>query len=301
MLIKPELSIIILNYNTKELLADCLNSIKRYEDEVPLEVIVSDNDSKDGSIEMVKNDFPWVIQSVGENSGFAKGNNRAKDLAHGNLILFLNPDTKLVKGSLVKCVSYLKEHTDVGALTCKLVLPTGELDKDARRSFPTPWVSFSHLILHADRLFPKSKLFGKYWYGYVSPDVTHEVDAIQGAFFLTYRSILDKVHWFSEEYFLDGEDLDLCFKIRKLGWKIIYYPETFIYHIKGAAKGKAKKTKSKVPFKIKLKSRLSSVNSMEIFYKKNLWSSYPLAFNYFVLFGIKCLKTIRIVKLAIMG
>lgn len=301
MSVKPELSIVILNYNTKDLLADCLNSIKKYESEVLLEVIVSDNASTDGSIEMVKAEFPWVIQTVGENTGFAKGNNRAKSLCRGNLILFLNPDTKLIRGALAKTVAYLKEHQDVGALTCKLVMPSGELDRDARRSFPTPWVSFSHLILHADRFFPRSKLFGKYWYGYVSPDLTQEVDAIQGAFFLTYRSILDRVHWFTEDYFLDGEDLDLCFKIKKLGWKIIYYPETFIYHIKGAAKGKAQKTKSKVPFKIKLKSRLSSVNSMEIFYRKNLWDRYPLVFNYFVLFGINCLKAIRIVKLAIMG
>lgn len=289
----PELSIIILNYDTKELLADCLNSIKKCEEEIPLEVIVSDNASQDGSVQMVKQDFPWVRVLQGENLGFSKGNNRAKKFTHGKLILFLNPDTVVNKGVLKETTDYIKKHKDVGALSCKTVLPSGEIDKDARRSFPTPWVSFTHLILKLDRIFPKSKYFSKYWYGYLPANKIHEVDAIQGAFFLTWKNILDKVDWFDEDYFFNGEDIDLCWKIKEIGYKIIYYPNVFIYHVKGASKGKSKEWRYKISFKHRIKMKLIEASSMEIFYRKRLWNKYPLIFNWLVIFGIRVFKGIK--------
>jgi GT2 family glycosyltransferase len=298
---KPELSIIILNYNTEELLEDCLNSIKRYKNEVPLEVIVSDNDSTDNSVDMVRKKFPWVKILEGENAGFSVGNNRAKNEVKGNLILFLNPDTVVKKGVLAKTVSYLKKNKDVGAVTCKLVLPSGELDKDVRRSFPTPWVSLTHLVLRLDRLFPKSKLFAKYWYGYISENKTHEVDAIQGAYFLSWKHILDSVGWFDEEYFFDGEDIDLCWRIKEAGWKLVYYPKVSIIHVKGVTKGKSKKWKHKVPLEQRLKLRMAGMNSMERFYKKNLWNKYPLLFNWLVIFGIRFFKLIRRIGIKLSG
>jgi len=188
----PELSVIILNYNTKELLRGCLASVKKYQDEVSLEVIVSDNASTDGSPDMVRREFPWVRLVEGENEGFAKGNNRAKDLVRGKMVLFLNPDTVVKKDVFFKTVRYLKENKEVGALSCKLVLPSGEMDKDTRRSFPMPWVSLTHLILKLDRIFPQSPLFARYWYGYLPEDATHPVDAIQGAFFLSWKKIFPK-------------------------------------------------------------------------------------------------------------
>jgi len=290
---KPELTIIILNYNTKELLADCLKSIKKYEKEIPLEVIVSDNASQDGSAQMVRDNFPWVKVMEGENVGFSKGNNRAKKVTNGKMVLFLNPDTVVNKGVLKETTDYLKKHNDVGALSCKLVLPSGEIDKDARRSFPTPWVSFTHLVLKLDRIFPKSKLFAKYWYGYLPDNKTHEVDAIQGAFFLTWKEILDKVGWFDEDYFFNAEDIDLCWKIKEENYKIIYYPNVFIYHVKGASKGKSKKWRHKVPFKHRVKMRLIEATSMEIFYRKRLWDKYPIWFNWIVILGIRILKGIK--------
>jgi GT2 family glycosyltransferase len=290
---KPELSIIILNYNTKELLSDCLNSIKKYEDEVPLEVIVSDNASQDNSAMMVRKKFPWVKVLEGENVGFSKGNNRARKYCNGNIILFLNPDTVLNKGVLKETVSYLKNNKDVGALSCKLVLPNGEIDKDARRSFPTPWVSFTHLVLKLDRIFPKSKLFARYWYGYLPDNKTHEVDAIQGAFFLTWKKILDDVGWFDEDYFFNAEDIDLCWKIKEKGYKIVYFPKVFIYHVKGASKGKSKKWRHKVPFKHRVKMKLIEATSMEIFYRKRLWKKYPVWFNWIVILGIRMFKFIK--------
>ncbi len=290
---KPRLSIVILSYNTRFLLRKCLLSLKKVRNELDFEVIVCDNASVDGSYEMVVKDFPWVkVVKNKKNLGFAKGNNRAKNLVRGEYILFLNSDTLVLKNTLKKVVEYMDKNKDVGALTCKILLPDGSLDKDARRSFITPWVGLTHLILGLDRIFPKSILFATYWYGYISEEKEHEVDVLQGAFLLTKKKILDDVGWFDEEYFLDGEDIDLCWKIKNKGWKIIYYPRVSIVHFKGASKGKFKEIKS-VPLSERIKFRMAGVDSMEIFYKKRLWKSYPLVLNFLVLLGIKLIKIKR--------
>ncbi len=289
---KPELSVIILNYNTKELLEDCLNSVKKYMDEVPLEVIVSDNSSTDGSPEMVKKKFPWVKYTEGPNEGFSKGNNRAKGLVEGKMVLFLNPDTVVHKDVFAKTVQYLKEHPDVGALTCKLVLPNGQMDKDVRRRFPTPKIAFEHLALGINK---------NYWYEDVPERETHEVEVIQGAFFLTWKKILDKVGWFDEKYFFDGEDIDLCYQIHKAGYKIIYYPEVTVTHLKGVTKGKVEKWKYKVSPQQRKKLRLAGVASMERFFRKNLWNNYPRIFDYFVIFGIKMFTILRYIRVAVLS
>lgn len=294
---KPKLSIIILNYNTVKLTKDCLSSIEMVRGEVALEVIVCDNGSSDESCEMVRREFPWAkLIENGANLGFAKGNNRGRAFASGEYILFLNTDTIVKKGTLGKTINYIEGHPEVGALSCRLVLADGRsLDRDARRGFPTPWVAFTHFS-GLDRVFPDSKLLAKYWYGGVAEDSTQEVEVIQGAYFLSPKKVLDKVRWFDEDYFLDGEDIDLCWKIRKLGYKIIYYPEASITHLKGASKGKNKKAKVKVSLANKLKFRMSSVNSMEIFYRKRLWNQYPMGLNLIVVIGIKFMKLVRIVK-----
>jgi len=293
----PELSIVILSYNTKDLLKDCLESVFALRKEVSFEVIVVDNASCDGSSEMVKKEFPEVelIQNT-QNLGFAAANNKAKGLCVGKYVLFLNSDTTLPSGTFKSSIDYMEQHEGVGVITCKMKLPGGSLDKDSRRSFPTPWVSFTHLVLHLDKLLPQSKLFAKYWYGYISPDTTHEIDVAQGAYFLTRKRVLDEVGWFDEDYFLDGEDIDLCWRIKDAGWKIIYLPEVWITHIKGASKGKKKAQGVSVSLKDKLKFRTAGVTSMEIFYKKRLWDRYPLALNLLVIKGIWLVKGVRVVK-----
>jgi hypothetical protein len=142
-------------------------------------------------------------------------------------------------------------------------------------------------------------LFAKYWYGYISEDEILDVDAIQGAFFLTPTKILDEVGWFDEDYFLDGEDIDLCWKIKEHGYRIVYYPKVSIVHLKGATKGKNKRIKKHISFNTKMKYRLSGVNSMEIFYRKRLSSRYPKTLNILVLTGIKILKFVRVINLLI--
>ena len=300
---KPTLSIIILNFNTRNLLRDCLLSLNKVKKEIDFDVLVSDNGSTDGSWEMIEKNFPWVKKVIRSktNLGFAAGNNKARDYAKGKYVLFLNSDTIVNTNTLKLCVAYLEKNLEVGALTCKILLPNGDLDKDARRAFITPWIGLTHLYLKIDRLFPNSKIFAKYWYGYVSPNQIHEVDAIEGAFFLIRKKILDDVGWFEEDYFLDGEDIDLCWKVKEKGWKIVYYPKVSILHIKGATKGKNNNKFRQVPFDEKVKYRMAGVNSMEIFVKKRLLKKYPGAVMYLVLLGIKILKAVRFTKLVLFG
>lgn len=276
---KPKLTIIILNHNTRELLSDCLKSIKNNSIGVNYEVVVSDNASTDGSPEMVKKNFSWAKLIEGPNISFSNGNNRANKIVEGEYVLFLNSDTIVHKNTLSKCLKYFDSNNGIGALTCKLILENGDLDKDARRRFPTPWISFNRLFLRNGK---------EYWYEDISPDIIHEVDAIEGAFFLTRKSILDKIGWLDEKFIFDGEDLDLSFQIKKAGYKIIYYPEVYITHIKKGSRSKLTD--------IQIKRKMEGINSMEYFYRKNLWNNYPLVLNYIVLFGIKFLKLIRFLQ-----
>ena len=279
-------------------------SLQAVKNEVKSECIVSDNGSTDNSPKMVKSNFPWVDKLIEnrENVGFAKGNNLAKPFVRGKYVLFLNSDTIVYKDTLKKTVEYLGRHKDVGAITCKIQLPNGELDKDARRAFITPWIALSHIYLKLDRIFPKSKLFAKYWYGHIPEDKTHEVDVLQGAFFMVKKKVLDEVEWFDEDYFLDGEDIDLCWKMKEAGWKIVYYPEVKITHIKGSSKGKVEsKNKRNIPLKLRLRHRMAGVDSMELFVRKRLWNRYPLPLLLFVILGIRLLKAIRLVRTVILG
>lgn len=272
----PILSIIILNHNTKDITIDCLESIEKVRSELDFEVIVSDNGSTDGSPEVIKNKFKWVKLIEGPNISFSNGNNRARKLVKGKYVLLLNSDTVVHKNTLKTCIDYLENNKDVGALTCKLILPDGSLDKDARRRFPTPWI------------FIKAFLFNnrnEYWYNNISPDVTHEVEAIQGAFFLTRKKILDEVDWLDENFKFDGEDLDLSFQISKAGHKIVYYPDVYITHIKKATRKKLTE--------IRITRKVQGVDSLIYFYRKNMWDKYPDIINHFIILGLLCLKAVR--------
>ncbi|MGD8744667.1 MAG: glycosyltransferase family 2 protein [Candidatus Woesebacteria bacterium] len=305
-----KLSIVIVSYNTKRLTLNCIKSILDTVKDVSYEIILVDNDSTDKSVEAVrkfakskdplKNNLK-IIENK-KNLGFAKANNQAKSFARGEYILFLNSDTIVHENTINESLEYLDSHKRVAALTCKIVLPDGKLDKDVRRSFITPWIGFTHIFLRLDRLFPESKLFAKYWYGYIPEDKTHEVDVLQGAYFLVRKKVLDEVGWFDEDYFLDGEDVDLCWRIKQAGWKIVYFPKVKITHFKGSSKGKVESIRrKKIPLKKKLRFRMAGVDSMEIFVRKRLWDSYPLAFNLFMLAGIKLLKLIRFLRTVLLG
>jgi GT2 family glycosyltransferase len=275
---KKDLSIVIVNYNTKELTLNCIDSILKNSRDLTYEIIVVDNGSTEQLI--IDNSKVTIIKNK-ENLGFAAGNNKAREYCHGNYVLFLNSDTLVHEGTLAKSLEYMKGHSEIGALGCKTVLPNGQLDKDARRSFPTPWVALTHFS-GLDRIFPASKTFARYWYGYKSADQISDVDVIQGAYCMVRRDLLDKIDWYNESYFLDGEDIDLCFRIKEAGYKVVYYPEVYITHIKKASKNNAKG-----------KFAGAGVDAMEIFYRKRMWSRYPFIVNWLVILGIKVLKALR--------
>lgn len=237
-----DISIIIVNYNVKELLEQCIRSIFTASSGLNIEVIVVDNNSFDGSLRYIQEKFPddkrlKLIESP-VNLGFAKANNLGVKKAAGEFVLILNPDTILQEDTLQKTLKFYKDNPGTGAVTCKLILPNGKLDLACRRSFPTPSVAV-YRILGLSKIFPKSRIFGKYNLTYLEENKTYEVDAIVGAFMLIKKSVYDEVNGFDEDYFMYGEDLDLCFRIKKAGYKIYYYPDTSIIHYKGESTKKA--------------------------------------------------------------
>lgn len=228
-----DVSIIILSYNTKDLLRTCLTTVfASLLGEYRMEVIVCDNASNDESLLMVKKEFPAVISiQNGKNLGFAAGNNPGIALSKGRYVLLLNSDTEVYKDTFATMISYMDKNEDVGVSTCKIVLPTGQIDMACHRGFPTPWASITYL-LKLETLFPTSRLFGQYHQGYKGFSTIHEVDCIVGAFFMVRRTVIKKVGLLDEDYFMYGEDIDWCYRIKKAGWKIMYNPQTSILHRK---------------------------------------------------------------------
>lgn len=262
----PDLSVIIVNYNVKNLLENCINSILSASKNYKIEIIVVDNNSFDGSPAYIKSRFSGsdnirVIEN-NVNLGFAKANNQGVSAASGKYILILNPDTILQEDTINKCINFFESTNDIGILTCKLVLPNGKLDLACRRSFPSSSVAF-YRIIGLSKLFPKNKIFGKYNLTYLDENSTYEVDAVCGAFMLMKKDLFCKVGGFDEEYFMYGEDLDLCYRIKKEKLKVYYFSGTGIIHYKGES------TK---------KSSISYVNNfygaMRIFVEKNLHKSF---------------------------
>jgi len=304
--LKMTLSIIVSTFNIRDLLRDCLNSLEKAKPAMgkagyTFEVIVSDNGSDDTD-EMMKKYFPKMKYRRNGNIGFAAGNNIVRNLCAGEYILMLNADTTVDENTLPESLNYMEKHKDVGAMTCRIVMTDGMLDRDARRSFPTPWIAFTHMS-KLDRLFPTSKLFARYWVGYLSPDQESEADVIEGAFCLIPKKLMDKIDWYDEDYFLNGEDIDLCWKIWKEGYKIMYVPHIKISHYKGAAKGKEQKpgVKVNVDLATKRKVLIAGADAMKIFYTKHYKKKYPAVMTGAVLSGIWVMKQIRLFKFNLTG
>ncbi|MEO0095211.1 MAG: glycosyltransferase [candidate division WOR-3 bacterium] len=230
---EPQISIIIVNYNVKHFLEQCLMAIEKARHNLNIEIIVVDNASVDGSQAMVKKKFPNVLLiENNKNWGFAKANNQALKIARGKYILILNPDTLIQEDTLLTLKNFLDEHNDVSAVGCKLINPDGSFQIASRRSIPTPWVAFTKIV-GLSRIFPKSKIFGRYNLTNISPDIESEVDVLSGSLMLVRNDTLKKVGYFDEDYFMYGEDIDLCYKIKKAGGKIYYTPKTKAIHYKG--------------------------------------------------------------------
>ncbi|HRS54762.1 MAG TPA: glycosyltransferase family 2 protein, partial [Bacteroidales bacterium] len=228
-----KLSIVIVNYNVKYFLAQCLSSVEKAIENIDAEIFVVDNNSVDGSVQMIKNKFPKIhLISNNKNVGFAKANNQAIKLAKGQYILLLNPDTVLETDTLLKVVNFMDEHPDAGALGVKMVNGKGKFLPESKRSLPTPWVAF-YKISGLSSIFPKSKIFGKYHLGYLDKNKINKVDVLSGAFMLIRKEVLDKIGLLDENFFMYGEDIDISYRITQAGYNNYYYPETRIIHYKG--------------------------------------------------------------------
>lgn len=225
----PDLSICIVNWNVKELLKACLNSIYTNTKDISFEVTVVDNNSSDGSTEMIKNDFPQVkLIENSFNAGFTKANNQAIKIAQGNYIMILNPDTEVIDNALNKMVRFMESRRDCGALGCKLLNTDGSLQRSCRMFPSLEAMLYSSLFL--DSLLPKSRLFGKYFMTWWDFNETREVDQPMGSALMLKKEVIDKVGLFDENIFIWFDEVDLCYRIKKAGWKIYFTPEAQIKH-----------------------------------------------------------------------
>lgn len=234
-----KLSIIIVNYNVKEFLEQSIISIQKSCKEIDYELFVVDNASSDGSVELIRKKFLGIkLIANTENKGFAVANNQAMRQAQGEYVLLINPDTIVQEDTVPVVLNFFGNHPDCGMVGCKILNPDGSLQLSCRRSFPTPWVAFTK-ISGLSKLFPRSKFFGRYNLTYLDMDETSEVEAISGSFMFFGRQVVDKVGYLDESFFMYGEDLDWCFRIREAGWKIFYLPQTKIVHFKGESSKKS--------------------------------------------------------------
>lgn len=274
-----KLSVIIVNFNSGDYLSHCLESLVTVKDEADLEIYVVDNASSDDSLKLAQKNFKGVNYiAAGSNLGFAKANNIALKKVTTEYILILNPDTEVKKGVLEKMLKFMEENELVGASTCEIMLSTGKVDLTAHRGFPTPLASLLY-FLGNDSFY---HLTG-------SPmDKSHEVDAISGAFFLTRKSVLDKVGLFDEDFFLYGEDLDLCFRIKQAGFKVMYVPDVSIIHHKGVSSGLKKHSQDVTTADLETKRRSLDAfySAMSVFYIKHYSANHLFLMNWLINLGI---------------
>jgi O-antigen biosynthesis protein len=228
-----KISIVIVNYNVKHFLEQCLNSVYAAINHCDAEVFVVDNNSVDGSNAMVKQKFPLVRLIENQtNFGFSYANNQAIKLAKAKYILLLNPDTVIEEKTLSLIADFMDNHPDAGGLGVKMIDGKGKFLPESKRGLPTPKVAFFK-IFGLSKLFPKSKKFGQYHLSYLDKDEVHQVDVLSGAFLLLRKETLNKCGLLDENFFMYGEDIDLSYRITKSGYKNYYFPGTTIIHYKG--------------------------------------------------------------------
>lgn len=266
-----DLSAIIVSYNVKYFLRQCLQSVARAMEGLSVEVWVIDNASMDGSVEMIQEEFPWVkLIANSINVGFAKANNQAIRLAQGRHILLLNPDTIVQEDTFREVVRFLDEHPEAGAVGVKIIDGKGRFSPDSRKDLPSGWNIFCK-ISGLYSLFPKSRLFGRYHLSYLPENQIAAVPVLSGAFLCIPRRVLDEVGLLDERFFMYAEDIDLCYRILQAGYKNYYLPTTQIIHFKGES------------------TRTRSLNYVLTFYKASLqfvqkhyrgFRRWPAAFLY---------------------
>ncbi|HVZ41268.1 MAG TPA: glycosyltransferase [Candidatus Kapabacteria bacterium] len=244
-----DISVVIVNYNVCDLLLNAVASVYVALEGIEGEIIVVDNASTDGAVEALNRTYPGVITiPLDRNLGFGAANNIGIERASGRYILILNPDTVVQEDTLRTMLAFMAEHPDATFAGCKIILPNGAYDPVSKRGFPSPWSSFCK-VFGLSRLFPKSRLFGGYNLTYIDPDQTATVDALSGCFMFCRADELKALGGFDTDYFMYGEDLDLCYRATKRGGAIYYHPATSILHLRGQS------------------TRRSSIDALAVFYE----------------------------------
>jgi len=275
-----KLTISIVNYNAGQYLLSCLESLEKIKDEAEFDVYIIDNCSTDGSVQDAKKKFPGFNYILNTNNlGFGKAHNLVLKKAKTPYVLILNPDSEVPPGTLSYMLDFMEKNPDVGVSSPRIEKADGSIDIASHRGFPTPVASFLYFFLKNDRL-----------YHLTNRDMTktHEVDAVVGAFMLMRKSVLEIVGYFDEDYFLYAEDIDLCFRIKHKGFKVMYVPQVKIHHVKGVSSGIKKHSQENTSASASTKNL--SLNyfykTMIIFYKKHYAKRYPFFFNWLVYCGI---------------
>lgn len=270
-----KLSIVIVNYNVEHFLEHCLLSVRKALKGIESEVFVVDNNSVDGSVNMLKRKFNEVkLIENKENVGFAKANNQAIRQSTGEYVLLLNPDTVVEEDTFTKCLNFMDNHQDAGGLGVKMIDGQGKILKESKRGFPTPWVCFCKMS-GLSKIFPKSKRYCGYYMGNLPYDQTNEVDILAGAFMLLRKKVLDKIGLLDETFFMYGEDIDLSYRITQAGYKNYYFSDTSIIHYKGESTKKGS-----------MNYVYTFYNAMDIFAKKHLSTKQTKLFSLIIKLAI---------------
>jgi len=266
-----QLSIIIVNYNVKHFLEQCLCSVQKATSGINAEVIVIDNSSTDGSVSFLQPRFPAVFfLSNNENAGFSRACNQGLAISKGKYVLFLNPDTLVPENCFSKCISFLDLHVEAGALGVRMLDGSGKFLKESKRAFPAPFTSLYKLFGLA-KIFPRSPVFAKYHLEYLDEKENHEVDVLAGAFLMVKREVLMKTGSFDETFFMYGEDIDLSYRIQKAGYKNYYFAESSIIHFKGESTRK-----------LGLNYVRMFYNAMNVFVRKHYGGNRAGLFNFII-------------------
>jgi len=288
---KVDVSIIMVSYNTADLLVAAIDSIVKTVKKISYEIIVVDNASSDPSTEEVKKLqkklSSLILIENKDNTGFSKANNQGVTLSSGRYLLFLNSDTVVFEKTLDGMVEFMDQNEPVGASTCYLEMPNGQMDDATHRGFPTPFRAFAHFS-GLSKVFAHSKLFAGYTLGWMNLKEAHEIEALAGAFMMVRRVAGIAVGWWDEDFFWYGEDLDFCYRLHEKGWKIYFVPQYKILHYKGASGGLKKESQHVTSASVDTKKKATDARfaAMRIFYKKHYGNKYPSFINRIVLTGI---------------
>lgn len=265
-----DLGIVIVSYNTRDLLRTCLETVYASAGDFSFAVCVVDNGSSDGSAAMVAAGFPRVrLVGNADNPGYPTANNqglRAFGYPDGEdaprFALLLNPDTELPADGLAEMLAFMDAHPEAGVAGPRLVLRDGSLDLACRRSFPSPEVSL-YRFAGLSRLFPRSRRFGRYNLTYLDEHQVAEVDSVVGAFMLVRREAIRAAGLMDEEFFMYGEDLDWAYRIKAAGWKVYYNPAVMVLHVKRAAS------------RTSARAQVEFWRAMRLFYQKHYRPTTP--------------------------